>query len=96
MLVIIYLQTVFLNARHYVLANRGKMCLFVFMKKQRDGGGGLDAVTHGETGAASAVAAAASVAHPAAEADSVTQLRRVSPLERIELPTGACLGWVFA
>ena len=31
-----------------------------------------------------------------AEADSVAQPRRLSPLERIELPTGACLGWVFA
>ena len=84
------------------------MGLFVCMKKPRDGGGGLDAVTRSETGegcggagrrrAATAADLVAAKVDPAAaaEADSVAQQRRLSPLERIELPTGACLGWVFA
>ena len=62
------------------------MCLVVFMKKLREGGGGSDGVAHGGTGADPA----------AVEADSVAQPRLLSPLERIELPTGACLGQVFA
>ena len=89
------------NDCHYVVDNHAVMRLFAFMKKPRGGGGGLDAVTHGEAGdgyggPGLGCGAAADPAEAAAEADSVTQPKRLSPLERIELPTGACLGWVFA
>ncbi|KAB2642794.1 MAG: hypothetical protein DVB26_01510 [Verrucomicrobia bacterium] len=76
------------------------------MRKQRDGGGGLDAVNHSESGKQwggagrrlrkEGALAAGTADSVAIEADSVTQARRLSPLERIELPTGACLGQVFA
>ena len=75
------------------------MGLFACMKKRRGGGGGLDAVTHSEAGdgrAGLGGGAAVDPAAAAAEADSVVQPKRLSPLERIELPTGACLGRVFA
>jgi hypothetical protein len=32
----------------------------------------------------------------ATELDSTLKQRVLTALERIELPTGACLGWVFA
>ena len=63
----------------------------------------MDAVTHGEAGdgygGAGLRLRSGTAADPAAaaeEADSVAQPKLLSPLERIELPTGACLGWVFA
>ena len=94
----------FLNDSHYVVDDREKLGMFVRMKKRRDGGDGLDAVTPGETGtgdgcggaAAGRRGGAAGADSAEAAADSVVQTRRLSPLERIELPTGACLGWVFA
>ena len=69
------------------------------MKKLRDGGGGLDAVAQGGTGAGQRCGEPGAgrrhgrTAEPAA---SEAEPRLISPLERIELPTGACLGQVFA
>ena len=68
------------------------MGLVVCMKKRRDGGGGLDAGIHSETGEGSGGAGRKWVA----AVDSVVQPRPLSPLARIELPTGASLNRVFA
>ena len=69
------------------------------MKKRPGGGGGLDAVVPSEAGDGCGKAESgctAAVDRAAAAADSVAQPKRLSPLERIELPTGTCLGRVFA
>jgi len=78
------------------------------MKEKRERGGGLDAMAYGETGkndcgeagrergGAEADLEAIEALAIAGDVDSLTQPRRMSPLEKIELPTGACLGWVFA
>ena len=96
-----------LNDIHYVVDNREIMGLFACMKKRHGGGGGLAAVTQSEAGDGygGAGLGCGEVVEPAAAGgsggggegmDTTVKPKMLSPLERIELPTGACLGRVFA